>query len=172
MPSISGDGRSVSLDVVITEKVDFSGSITSAPIEGNQSINDHFVTSPMQINLTGIITKRAKTKYNNLKAMHEEGVLCRYNGRTVASTCVITKFTTDYSVANEEGFSFSITLQKVTISFTQSFTYSTGLPAGSNAAQTSSGSNTGVNQPTTTPTDNQTFAGATSGANSSASKYS
>lgn len=147
MASINGDGINVLFDAITSEKRSRGGKVTSSPIEGNKTINDHFVKNPDSLAIAGVCTRRASNKLANLSRLFNNGVLCRYYGINNVGNVIITKLDTTHGGQLGNGFQFTMTLAFVTISTTQEFTSSTGLTNGQNSAQSQQQTNIGVNSP-------------------------
>lgn len=171
MPSISGGGMTLDLGIVLTERTDYTGTVTSAPIEGGASVNDHYIFEPPVINLTGVVSSGAGTLKSGLEQCMDEGALCRYSGRNIMSSVVITRFSPTFNSSNANGFSYNISLRYVRLSTAQKFSYSTGLSAAASASASNSTQNRGTTSPTTVKKDSVSVSTSTAAANSSASIF-
>lgn len=158
MASIMGSGITVEFDAVLTERVSRSGTITSAPIEGNLTVNDHFARGQVTISISGVCTTDGANKVANLTKLYTLGNTCTYVGRNWLGNVVITKFDTDHGGQYEGGFSFTMSLTSVRISSTQEFTYQAGTTAAQDSAQRNKETNVGTQQATNRVTDAATTA--------------
>lgn len=99
---------------ITSESLSRSSKVTTNPIEDGSDINDHVVKSPESYAITGVVVGGSNAAAK-LKAMWEKRDILTYTGRSRFTNMVITSYKEDVNSKNADGFSFSITLQKVTI---------------------------------------------------------
>lgn len=100
---------------VTKESLNKTSKVTSNPVEQGADINDHVVTNPAQLSLTGVVVG-GQSAADRLDAMWKKGDLITYAGRNRIDSLVITSLKMDSDAKNKNGFSFSLTFQRVNIS--------------------------------------------------------
>ena len=171
MPSISGNGITVDFDVVLTEKVNRSGKVTSSPIEGNMTVSDHFAVNQVALSISGVCTTDGANKIANLVKLFNMGGICHYSGRNGAGNVVITSLNTDHGRNYDKSFAFTMTLIEIKTSATKEFSVGTATTQAQNSAQINSQTSVGAASPVTKNVDATTNANANNKALSSASTY-
>lgn len=170
MATISGNGITIDIDVILSESVKRSGKVTSSPVEGKKTISDHFVKNQSTVSISGICTTDAANKLANLKKIFNGGILCSYTGsRNILKNVIITSFNSDHAGDAHKAFTFDVTFTTVQISTTEEFSYNTKAPASKSAAQTKKTTNTGTKQTATKTVDTNTQAKAKTKATSAVS---
>lgn len=151
--TLTGDGITITFDVITNESVQRSGTLTQAPIEGNGVVSDHFARSPLKIQVVGVTTQNGAQTLANLTTIYENSAICEYIGRNWIGGVVITTFNSGHGAEVDGGFTINMTLTKVRLSSTQEFTFNTGNTAGQSASSTNNKSSVGVNQAATKNVD-------------------
>ena len=144
MVTISGNKITVDLDVVLSEKMNRTGKVTSYPIEDNNTANDHFAKNPISLNVTGVCTTDGANKIANLSKLWNDGALCEYIGRNWVGNVNITNLNTDHGSNFDKTFGFTMLLTIVKVSSTKEVAIQPGTSPEQNAAQVSPQSNIGT----------------------------
>lgn len=105
---------SATTGVIINESIQRSSKVTSNPVEKGSDINDHVVSDPIRLTITGV-TVRGDGQAAILRRMWSERDIVEYVGRNRVSNCVITSYKSDSDAKHKGGSSFSIQLQVVNI---------------------------------------------------------
>lgn len=92
-----------------------SSKMTSNAIEGGGSIEDHVTLNPEQIQVSGTIVKKASYYLGALKKMQKTRDLITYYGNTSFADGIITNLSIKRAPSNEDGFTFTATLQRANI---------------------------------------------------------
>jgi|MucameStandDraft_1065616.scaffolds.fasta_scaffold07961_5 hypothetical protein len=100
--------------VIITESIQRSSKVTSNPVERGSDINDHAITDPIRLTITGV-TIKGDGQASILRRMWKERDIVEYVGRNRVSSCVITSYKSDSDAKHKDGSSFTIQLQVVNI---------------------------------------------------------
>ena len=100
--------------VIVTESIQRSSKVTSNPVERGSDINDHAITDPIRLTITGV-TIKGDGQASILRRMWKERDIVEYVGRNRVSSCVITNYKSDSDAKHKDGSSFTIQLQVVNI---------------------------------------------------------
>ena len=80
--------------VIVTESIQRSSKVTSNPVERGSDINDHAITDPIRLTITGV-TIKGDGQASILRRMWKERDIVEYVGRNRVSSCVITSYKSD-----------------------------------------------------------------------------
>ena len=100
--------------VVTSESVSRSSTITDNPVEGGSNIQDHVFTQPLSFQISGTAINGADT-IAALQKMWKSGDIITYTGRNRISNLVIQQLQSTHDAKNRGGFTFTATLQQVTL---------------------------------------------------------
>lgn len=90
--------------------------VTQHAVEEGLPITDNVKRSPVSLSLSGkIVGEDAETIKNSLEAMHQKGMLVKYQGIHMLKNAIITAFETSVSNAVYGGYVFSMTIDEVRI---------------------------------------------------------
>lgn len=109
----------IEIDVVTSEKPEYTNLITEKPVERGQDIADHARNLPLRFSFTGVVTgdrdSDAKAKYEKLIEYRNNRDLLDFAGRNLLSNMMIESLSPEFTKTNAKGFSFSCTLKQVRI---------------------------------------------------------
>lgn len=99
---------------VESEDLSYGVDVAEHTVESGIEISDHVKRKAITLSISGeIVGKNAASITSKLKQMHQNGVVCRYSGRTNLSNCLIADFSTSYTHNIWGGCEFSMTLREV-----------------------------------------------------------
>jgi len=128
----------VQIDVVESDKVNYSNTVTEKPVENEEDISDHIKQNPIKINLrcyfAGI---DAQDKHQNLKEMRDSEELFVYKGSLgTYKNMAIQELSPMKEAQYGNGFECTIVLKQVRIASSQIITVELGTdPATGNQVQ-------------------------------------
>jgi len=106
----------VELNVVESEKPDYSNDITDNPVESGVAVSDHVRPKPLSFTISGTVAGAdAGAKVETLRQYSVTGQLLRYVGRNIFENMVIETLSTTHDVEVKKGFKFEIDLKQVRI---------------------------------------------------------
>ncbi len=101
--------------VIDAEDASYSNKVTSNPIEGGGTIDDHAVSEPVKLSVSGVITRPEGGEKDMLEAMAKNRDLLIYRGEASYSDMLITSLAIGRSSGIQGGFTFKLQLQQMQI---------------------------------------------------------
>lgn len=139
--------------VVESEDAAYSNKVTSNPIEGGSTIDDHAVAEPVKVSISGIVTSHSAAARATLIAMCQNRDLIAYKGEDQYDNMLITSLSIGRSKSAGMGFTFKLTLQYMRLSasafapisaFVMSSEARTAIPSGEKQKGTRQEQNVGL----------------------------
>lgn len=102
--------------VVESEDASYSNKVTSNPIEGGSTIDDHAVAEPVKVSISGMVISHSAAARATLIAMCRNRDLIAYKGENQYDNMLITSLSIGQSKTAGTGFTFKLTLQYMRLS--------------------------------------------------------
>ncbi|RYI25202.1 hypothetical protein EVU96_24875 [Bacillus infantis] len=111
MPNI-GD---VLIDVISNVRLGENSSTTDHALEDGEQITDHVESSPITLEVEGIILDKADEKLLKIRKYRQTGEILSFNYRSKLQRVVITSFTPEYDKTVKDGYYFSMSLKQIRV---------------------------------------------------------
>ena len=140
--------------VVESEDASYSNKVTSNPIEGGSTIDDHAVAEPVKVSISGMVTSHSAAARATLIAMCRNRDLIAYKGENQYDNMLITSLSIGQSKTAGTGFTFKLKLAFAPISaFAMSSEARTATPSGKKQKGTRQEQNVGLVTPSSAYAD-------------------
>jgi hypothetical protein len=109
--------KNLQIDIVESEQVTYTNTVTDKPIESKNDIADHIENKPLEISIPVLfVGPDWKTKYDELKKLRDSNELISYYGNfQVYENMVITRISPIKESSISDGFRTEIKLKQVRV---------------------------------------------------------